>query len=240
MKFILICLFFTLLGFTISAQDIVLDKNVDEQYQEKRGPNMRQYGHFYEGLAIVVPYNNLSGATTKFGRSASMVFGYRYKLKLLSFYAIGFDISTQFVRYGIKGEDSLAVNLTANPLSQASQVKKLSLSVASFGAEAYNRINIGKRGDFLGNYIDLGIKGEWNYGRKLIIKNEAVSGDYYEKNRIVQRNLNFIEKFSTLVTARIGINKVCIYGNYRISDLITKGYLTPELPPLIAGVQFAF
>ena len=223
----------------ISAQDIVLDKNVDEQYSEKRGPNMRQYGHAYYGIATVLPYNNVSGANAESHRSAMFTFGYRYKLKLLSFYAIGFDLSNQYSRYGIKSEESVPV-VASNPFSIASEVKKLNLGMSSLGAEAYNRINIGKRGNVLGKYLDIGIKGDWNYGRKMIIKEKSVSGDYYENSRTVQKNLKFIEKFATLVTARIGINKFILYGNYRFSDLIVPEYSSPELPPLTAGFQMAF
>jgi hypothetical protein len=239
-KTFLLYITLTFLYSGLYAQDVVLDKNVDEQYSEKKGPNMRRYGHFYEGIGFVVPYKNVPGASTDFGRSGEFALGYRYKLKLLSFYAIGFDISNRWLRYGIKSEDAVGVDLASNPLSQASQVDKMSLCLASFGGELYNRINIGRRGNVLGNFIDIGLKGEWNYGRKILLKKKAAAGDYYEKSRTVQKNLNFIEKFSTLITARIGINKVCIYGNYRFTDLITSGYSTPELPPLNAGIQLAF
>lgn len=224
----------------LSAQDIVLDKNVDEQYSEKRGPNMRQYGHVYEGFAMVVPYDDNSGASTQVGRSGEFLLGYRYKLKLLSFYAIGFDLSHSWNRYGIKSEDAVPLDVANNPLSQASAVDKLSLVISSLGAEAYNRINIGKRGNTLGNYLDIGIKAQWNYGRKLILKEKAGDADYFEKRRSVENNLRFIEKYSTLITARVGINKYILYANYRFSDLIAAGYTTPELPPLTAGFQFAF
>jgi len=237
----IILLLLTPLALSLSAQDTVLDKNVEEQYTEKRGPNMRQYGHVYEAIGIVLPYNSVSGAKTDMARSVEFIIGYRYKLKLLSFYAIGFDLSNRWANYGITSEGtSVPVDVSANPLSRASEVDKMKMVLSSLGAEAYNRINIGKRGNVLGNYLDIGIKGEWNYGRKLIVKDKAAEGDYFEKSRLVEKNLKFIEKFSTLVTARIGVNKVSIYGNYRFSDLVTSGYSTPELPPLTAGIQYAF
>ena len=240
MKSFLICLILPFIYLSSFAQDIVLDKNVEEQYEEKHGQNMRHYGHFYEGIGTFIPYNNISGAKAELGRSMEFTFGYRYKLKLLSFYAIGFDLSNRWQKYGIASEDGVAVDIASNPFSQASQVKKLSLNVSALAAEAYNRINIGKRGNILGNYVDVGIKGEWNYGRKMFLKTEAPNDDYFEKSKTVQKNLQFIEKFSTIITARIGINKVCIYGNYRFSDVIVDGYTSPELPPLTAGVQVAF
>lgn len=240
MKSFLICLILPFMYLSLSAQDIIMDKNVEEQYSEKHGQNMRHYGQFYEAFGTFIPYNNNSGAKAVLGRSMEFTFGYRYKLKLLSFYAIGFDLSNRWQKYGIEAEDDVAVDISSNPFSQASQVKRLSLNVASLGAEAYNRINIGKRGNTLGNYVDIGIKGEWNYGRKMYLKEEAPAGDYFEKSKTVQKNLSFIEKFSTIITARIGINKFCIYGNYRFSDIIVDGYTSPELPPLTAGVQVAF
>jgi hypothetical protein len=240
MKLVLFFMVLSFLYINISAQEIVLNKNVDEQYTDEKGPNMPRYGHIYIGLAMVVPYNNLPGADTDLGRSGEMLIGYRYKVKLTSFYAIGFDISNRFVRYGIKSEEDIPVDIDSNPLSQASLADKLGLGLTSLGLEVYNRFNFGKRGNTLGNYLDIGIKEEWNYRRKLIIKDEAPDGSYFEKSRNVEKNLLFIEKFSTILTARIGINRICIYGNYRISDLITSGYTTPELPPLTSGVQVAF
>jgi hypothetical protein len=233
--------FFLFLSAGLLAQDVVLEKNVDEQYQEKKGPNMRYYGHFYEGIGTVAPYGNLKGATAESQRSSEIIFGYRYKIKLLSFYAIGLDLSNRWLRYGIKSEGiPVAGEIASNPLSEAGLVDKLSLNLSSLGLEAYNRINIGKRGNVLGNFIDIGIKGEWNYGSRLILKSDATDGDYFQKAREVRKKLDFIGKLSTLVTARIGINKIGIYGNYRLSDLIADGYTTPELPPLTVGVQVAF
>jgi len=223
------------------AQDVILDKNVDEQYKEKKGPNMRYYGHFYESIGTVAPYNNLKGASVESQRSIEFIFGYRYKIKLLSFYAIGIDVSNRWIRYGIKPEGApLAGELATNPLLEAGLVDKLSMNLSSLGAEAYNRINIGKRGNVLGNFLDIGIRGEWNYGSRLILKSNAAEGEYFNKAREVRKKLDFIEQFSTLVTARIGINKLAISGNYRITDLITNGYATPELPPLTVGFQVAF
>jgi len=232
---------FVCLSAGIAAQDVVLEKDVDEQYMEKKGPNMRYYGHFYEGIGTVAPYNNLKGATAESHRSSEFIFGYRYKIKLLSFYAIGLDVSNRWLRYGIKSEGVPgAAELASNPLSEAGLVDKLSMSLSSLGAEAYNRINIGKRGNVLGNFIDIGIKGEWIYGSRLILKSNAAEGDYFTKTREVRKKLDFIEQFSTLVTARIGINKIGIYGYYRLSDLIETEYTTPELPPLTVGLQVAF
>lgn len=239
-KVVLSFMVLSVLFINISAQDIVLDKNVDEQYTDGKGPNMPRYGHIYLGLAMVVPNNNLPGAETDLGRSGEMLIGYRYKVKLSSFYAIGFDISNRFVRYGIKSEEDLPVDMDSNPLSQAILVDKMGLGITSIGMEFYNRFNFGKRGNTLGNYFDIGIKGEWNYRRRLITKDDSPDESYFEKSRNVEKNLLFIEKFSTILTARIGINKFSIYGNYRISDLITSEYATPELPTLNIGIQVAF
>ena len=240
MKQLFVCLTLIPMLVSLSAQDIVLDKKVDGQYQDKRGPNMRQYGHGYVGLGLVIPYQNNSGSMIDPGRSPEFTIGYRYKLKLLSFYAIGFDLSGNWIKYGIRAEHSVPADITSNPLSQARDADKLSMTISSLDAEVYNRINIGKRGNILGNYLDIGLKGEWNYMQKLVIRESPAGDDYYSKSRIVQKNLSFIERFSTLVSARIGINKYIIYGNYRISELITAGYSTPELPPVTAGFQLAF
>ncbi len=240
MKSYLVFVFFSIFTLSSFAQDVVLDKDVDKQYEDKKGPNMRYYGHFYQALGFAIPYEEMSGANIQVGKSSEYFVGYRYKLKLLSFYAIGFDVNYIWRRYGIKSEPDLPVDVALNPFSQASLVDKMNLGLSSLGGEVYNRVNIGKRGNVLGKYFDIGIKAEWNIGNRLVIKQKAVAGDYFEKSRSVQKNLNFIEKFSTLLTARIGINNYSIYGNYRISNLFTTDYSIPELPPLTAGFQMKF
>jgi hypothetical protein len=222
------------------AQDVVLDKNVDEQYQEDYGPNMKRYGHFYFGIGLPLPVGETTGAKINPAGSSDAVFGYRYKFRLLSFFAVGMDLSHSWTRYGILNDSDVPVIVAVNPLSKAGAVEKLSLDLNSLGAEAFGRINIGKRGNVMGNYFDFGIKQEWNYVRKFIVKENAPKGSYYAKSRSVERNLNFISNFSTILTARIGVDKYAVYGKYRISDIITGGYTTPELTPYVLGFEYAF
>ena len=182
-----------------------------------------------------MPSDEKSGAKTDFVRSWEYSFGYRYKLKLLSFYAVGLDAGLRYVRYRI--EDEKLIYDPSKPLTMASITDKFSVGISSLGLEAYNRINIGPRGNTLGQYIDIGFRGEWNYATREIIKQKLESTDLAERMRTVNRGLKYIESFSTLVTARIGYNKLSLFGYYRLSDLFKHKYGLVELPSVIIGIQ---
>ena len=49
----LICL----VSFQIQAQDVVLEKNVEDQYQRDKGPNTAFFGQGYVGFASILNFD---------------------------------------------------------------------------------------------------------------------------------------------------------------------------------------
>ncbi|HYW95305.1 MAG TPA: hypothetical protein VE870_06950 [Bacteroidales bacterium] len=241
MKKILLLLIILLPTGLVFSQKVELSKNVDEQYKDNHGPNMRHYGYFYTGLGIIPEFDKESGSAVKFWGSGEYTIGYRYKLKLLSFYALGFDASFIHTRYNYIIDD-LAVTNPDNPLTFVNDEKRHALVNNSITLEVYQRINLGKRGNTLGNYLDVGLSGSWNHTVKEVIVKEYADNAYYAgKSRTVNRKLDFPEPFSYGVKARIGHNKFVIYGNYRLSDYFRNDtYDIPELPRLRVGVELGF
>lgn len=46
------------------CQEVILEKNVEEQYQESMwGPNLKHFGHVYIDLGMPVDYENQEGQT---------------------------------------------------------------------------------------------------------------------------------------------------------------------------------
>ncbi len=240
MKKLLLFFIISCCSFQVFSQKVVISKDVDKQYEGNHGPNMRHYGYFYSGLGVVADYDEEAGSAIKFWGSGEYTVGYRYKLKLLSFYALGLDASFSHTRYNYE-KDDINVFDPANPLTYAQNEKRHLLVNNALGLEIYQRINFGRRGNTLGNYLDVGIMGNWNHTVKEVIVKEYDDNAYYAgKSRLVNRKLDFPEPFSYAVSARIGHNKFDIYGRYRLSDYFKDGYDIPELPRLTLGLEMGF
>lgn len=237
-----VCFFivFVFLGFQAFSQEVVIEKDVDEQYTGNKGPNLRHYGQFYIGGGMIADYDEETGTEIKFWRSSNFVFGYRYKLKLLSFYALGLDLNFNQHQYFMEGDAENPYD-ALNPLTFDSDEKKLILTNNALALEVYQRINIGRRGNSLGKYLDLGVSGQWNHTVKETIKKEFTDEqNFYGKSLEVRRQLDYIEAFQYDLTARIGINQFVLYGKYRMTDFFNDKFVMPELPRLSLGVQYAF
>jgi hypothetical protein len=213
-----------------------LDEDPTTLYDEKTGPDSRLYKHVYLGLGIFSNHDQENGGEIKVPNSFDMMFGLRYKLKVLSFYALGVDASYRFQKYCINNETLPEDDF--NPFSINRNSDRQVLASSIIGLEIFNRLKLG-RGNNLGYYIDAGIRGEWNYSNKLKVFEEFENSPAGKVKRI-EKKLDYINKTALIATGRIGFKKTIIYGNYRLSDLISEKYSTPDLPGLSIGLQRAF
>ena len=235
MKILTTCLFSLLFPLMVFSQEIVLDEYPDRIYSDKKGPDSKYYIHGYISLGINSNYLKEKVTPVVVPYSGEFNFGLRNKIKLLSFYAMGFDASYRYQGFRIEKESGLPDDL--NPFSLNWDSGKQILGLNSLGFELYNRLKAG-RGNNLGYYFDAGIRGEWNFSKKLVLKNtysadESPSG----KIKTVHRKLSYVKSTSLIATARIGFKKNIIFGNYRISALFSDTYSIPELPKLTLGIQ---
>ena len=236
MKRILFFALLILVSIYTEAQDVKLEKDVEEQYKGTKGPNMRHHKHMYFGIGGISGFDEEIGTAINPWKSGQIVIGYRYKLKLLSFYAIGLDMNFKMNQYYFDDDDVNPLDID-NPLANITGEEKHSLTNNGLGLEFYQRINIGKRGNALGKYLDTGFRGQWNMTNVedyvLITDNDPFVG----KTMVVNRRLNYIEAFSYGLSARIGINKFVIYSYYRLSDYFKPEFGIPELSRLSFGAQ---
>ena len=235
-------LFFAVMGLISvqsQAQEIVLEKNVEDQYQREKGPNTSFFGQGYVAFASILNYDESTGAAINPWQSGQFIIGYRYKIKLLPFYSIGFDLGFRMNNYYLRGDKDNPYD-SANPLTFKTGEKRHIFTNNGLGLELYQRINIGKRGNTLGNYLDIGIQGQWNVADVEEIVTNFDNADFVGRERLFNRRLKYVEEFSFGLSARIGIDKFVIYGNYRLSDIFKEDYQIPELPRLAVGLQYAF
>lgn len=237
-KLVLISLFFSFLVSSIIAQEIVLEKNVEDQYEEEKGPNTRIFGHLYVGGGGIADFDESNGTAINFWRSNQFLAGYRFKLKVLSFYSLGMDFNFKLDQYFMEGDDLNPFD-PLNPLTFTTGEKKQTFTNNGIGLELWQRINIGKHGNSLGKYFDAGFRGQWNISdveHLVIIYDNA---EFIGRQRYYNRRLKYVEEFSYGLSGRIGFDKFMIHGFYRLSDLFKKEFAIPELPRLTIGAQFA-
>src|SRR5688572_29727495 len=93
-KYLLVLAAFAGLLFNASAQNVLLAQDVaKDSIQEKFGPNLKHYTHFYLGYGFVVGPSENQGSQVKYPSSHEWVIGLRYKYKVGEVYALGLDLA---------------------------------------------------------------------------------------------------------------------------------------------------
>lgn len=116
-------------------------------------------------------------------------------------------------------------------------IKYRRLHTNELGLEWGNRFNFGRRGNFIGNYLELGVSGSYIYSNKLVTRQDVDNDMVNHKTRIVTlKELSYVESTMYSVHARLGFNKFVLTANYRLSDLTNDG-LDYKLPPLSVGAR---
>jgi len=171
--------------------------------------------------------------------SASFSYGFRMKAKLCSWNAFTFDFGYHLDRFSMNQKQ---VKL---PPFDPARHKRQTLSANSLYFSFCDRVNIGRRGDVLGRWIDFGGYGEWIfratdfYVDQHYDSNSPSGYNFKTKTRIAR--LPYIDKFDYGFTVRFGGEMFALFADYRMSDLI-KASATPnghDLPRLAIGIDLA-
>jgi hypothetical protein len=223
-----------------SAQSVLIEENVKKYDLDKPtyGPNLRHFTHFYIGYGFIVDKPRGNGIQIQHDWSHTLIVGYRYKLKIFNFLAIGTDFNYYYMVYYLKQNSSKTV-----PNSILHDKEKLKFN--NLGAEAWLRINFGRRGNYMGNFMDFGAFYNWGFSAKHFYQDRVddKTNPYMAKViRVTNRDLNYVEPFNYGVRARIGFNRFVIAGTYRLSNLFTQDFrdnvADVELPRFSIGLQF--
>lgn len=218
-----------LLSFTLGAfpQDILLQQNVKaDSIRPTYGPNLANFIHGYIGLGFPL-HTNKTIDYTKAGASSDFDLGLRYKRKITNYLAVGLEMSLNATSYKLKQSEPKTI-----PDTVVNDKEKFQISTLS--GSGYVRINVGRRGNYIGNYLDLGTYAGWNFQKKHKTTNGNEAG---EKVRLSTTRLKYIENFSYGFLARIGVNRYALTAKYRVSDIFDSSYEIPELPRLIVGIE---
>lgn len=228
MKFLLSMAGLCLLLNATPAQDVILEKDpAIDSLIPKQGPNRKHFVHPYMSFGFTADPGE-AGARSRQGTFGHYQFGVRYKRRLSQTFAVGYEFA-----YDV------------NDLSQRQEAGKLAPDTVQYTRERlifynglfspYLRINFGKRGNQLGKYIDLAAYGTYTFAHVLFQKSDLPDG------RVVRSRtsgLTYFQRFNYGATVRIGINKLVIYGQYRLSNLFYANWNFPEPARLQVGIQF--
>ncbi|HET6244792.1 MAG: hypothetical protein H0V01_05090 [Bacteroidetes bacterium] len=223
------------IGINSNAQEILLEQNPGKDtIPSQQGPNLKHYSHMYLGLGFIVGPSMGAGSAIRYGNSTDFNFGYRYKRKVANFYAVGFDLAYGLTSFNIKQQIQKTL-----PNSVLHDNEKINFN--HLGALIYNRFNIGKRGNHIGNFIDVAAYGNWEFAIRHIYndKNKTPNESNAKLTKVVNKNLTYTNPFNYGLQARIGLNRYVFYSSYRMSSLFKSRFMYPELPLLTIGMQIS-
>lgn len=240
-----------LLGLLISLQGKILAQKVllyqdvaQDTVKQTFGPNLKYFGHFYGGFGMMAGPAE-TGSEIDYLKSHEFLMGYRFKYKVGKVYGLGFDATVTFQSVFLKQEEGKTL-----PTPDLYEEEKLKFTNVGLGF--YNRFNFGKRGNYVGNFLDLGVYGNLMPFKTHIYEDDHLFGlvgplDGVKKVKVRETGLKYLSDTNYGFLARIGFNRYVLYGNYRLSDLFNSGYGVArtdgvikrygELPRLSVGFQ---
>ena len=235
MKRFVVMLSFAIISSNGYAQLTYMKKELaKDTIQSSIGPNRKKFSHFFIGFAIPFGQPDSAGATVKNLSSGATILGFQYKRRFTNFLGAGFQLAYRSEYFRLK-QDSNKI------LPNSIQHKKEKLTFGQVQAGLYIRINYGKRGDRVGNYIDLGgyssyIVSSTHYTRDVFPIANASGATISE---VHNHRLVFIEPLQYGLEARVGFNRYAFWATYRLSNIFNSKYIFPEMPRICAGIQIA-
>ena len=211
---------------TMNAQTVLMEQDVNQDtIIPEFGKNRKHYFSSFVGVSILPTQIDSDSVQLKTGNSTLVTAGFYYKYKVSKVYSL---------------VGSFYYGQSVYKFETEKDVKYNKLKANDVRLELANRFNFGKRGNVVGNYIELGVSGSYVYSTKLqtkrIVDDPSVN---YETLELELTGLKYIQKPNYSVHARLGFNKIAITADYRLSDL-TDETLSYDLPPLAVGVRLDF
>ncbi len=223
-----------LVGQTVLLHESIRDYDFKMPTQ---GPNFRHFNHLNIGYAFYIPSNDVNEVETKAGTSTIFSLGWRYKLKITRWLALGAGINYTNEIFNIKQNENKVVPDTILH-------SKEKLRSNNFGPDAFIRFNFGKRGNIIGRFIDLGAYCNWPVSIEHMYEDnldQNTSSTRAGLGRVILSKLNYVERFQYGLKARIGINRFVLTGTYRLNEFLTQDYKNEvgnySFPKLAIGIE---
>jgi hypothetical protein len=239
--FKLIVLFCGMLPFIGNAQTTLMDQpaqNPSERLQ--KGPNSTYYQSGFWSFGVAIPIEESDSAQT--ASSAIWRYGTRGKWRWSNTFAGIWDLGWNRAAYRIEQDSA------KNVFGRGQEFDQQKFVWNQLEAGAGIRVNVGKRGNYLGNFIDLGGYGEWGFSVRQQLKQDVNPAlkDGATKIKTTFGRLDYINPLNYGLAVRLGVNKLALWTKYRMSDQfkasdsVNEGKKYPELTRLQVGVEVTF
>jgi hypothetical protein len=212
------------------AQRVLLGSNTGQDtVREAYGPNRFFFRHLF--LSYVPIVGQSDGAELHAFRSAEFSLGARHKYRLSQAAAVGFDLRYTRLNYSLKQTTDKVLPTAAQHYSEALVLHQAVL-------EPFVRLNMGRRGNVVGHYLDLTGWGGWVAGTVHAYEDRP-GAPGASRTVVHERGLNYLRRWPAGVGARLGSNRYAAVVRYRLTNTFTgttaAGY--PELPRWAAGLE---
>jgi hypothetical protein len=211
-------------GYPAASQQILLFEKVQD-FGKKQGPNRKHFSYAY--LQIGLPSGQpMPGMASNANGQWSV--GFISKYKIFNFLSIAGSSAYQHERYSYIPSDFR--NNYFQFSSGLYDVSSASIRLNELEGALFARINLGKRGNHMGFYIDLGVQGFWLFGDKLKMRGYALGAGSVDTR---QRQIGLKENTGYGYMTRVGWNKTSIFAKWRQTEI----WHLP-LPVFTMGIEF--
>jgi len=209
---------------TSQAQTDMLEQEVNEDTTINKFRNNRtSHSAVFFDLGFAAGQTSGDSAPSiLIGKSWSFKYGTQYNLRVNNFYSILGQLAYKRAAYYYEVKDQV--------LSQ-----KLIMNNAM--AEFSNRFSFGDRGSFIVNYFEIGVSADYAFMTKMKTVSETTSDiKTHAKEKTSYHGLGSLENLAYNAHARLGLKKLVLFGDYRLTDRL-KSNSSYQLPPLTLGVR---
>ena len=217
-------------GSAAQAQQVLVRADVAEDtVTNLTGPNRRYFGHVYLGYGLMAGASGGPGTTGSYGlRSAEYQVGVRLKRRLSQAFALNLDLRYAYQRFGLEQNSQKTL-----PSPVIHQAEYFSLHHAQ--AETSLRLNVGRRGNTVGQYLDLLAFGGWVAGTSHTTEDDPAP--VVSAAETTETGLPYLRRWTGGVGARLGIDRYALVARRRLSSAISPGYVYSELPRWTVGIE---
>lgn len=218
----------------LNAQELVFEKRPDSvPAHPNYGPNRRHYVHPFLVAGAILPTPGIQQFKTKLPHNTDVAAGIRYKLKISKPFSVVSEVG--FERFSFRSASGSGIMPEDSKLHLSQTI-----SSAGFFGGIFIRTRIGQNGDYLGNYIDVGITGQTNLINTLVTVDTVrlVYSGQLMSERTSKSSFSLFNPFTYSASIRLGFDKFSLVAAYRLSRLLNNK-VVDDLPGLMVGLEFS-
>ncbi len=223
-----LCILAAFIGFyEAKAQSVLMEQDVNQDtIIPEKGPNRKHFSSVYfSGGFILGPQAADTSIQMDGMKSWEMRFGFYNKFKVTNWYSMVLDAAYHRQAFYTETE------------SDITRYDKLIMNNVSAGF--MNRINFGKRGDRVGNYLELGVSSDFAFMiRKKTYTTLDSDTDHFNSLKQTWNNPDYVNDLNYYGDVRLGFNHYVVYGRYRLSEIFNEGAKGAQMPVVSAGFMF--